>query len=553
MYAKATPETQEETPDPYTVLVDSAEILEMQGAYDKALQFYFDALQEADAKKDKVQTAFSHGAIAMVYFRLEEYDNSLEHLEKSEKIYKELNLSEALGRLYLKYGMVYEYQGDARAMLYYQKARVLFNADSLCSDLADTYNNIAGYYYKQQMVDSVEYYAKLALEKYKHCGTPAEQAFMYINIAALLNMQKKHEEAVEYNQKGISIAKKHDLLPQLSQGYKNLSETYSYMKKYEKAYDNCLIYMQYKDSILSSEKEETIAELTQKYKAFEKEQEILIHKNTIENRNRLLWVLGGFTVLLFFVLMIIYRLLQIRKRQNKKLRKLNQTKDRLFSIVSHDLKSPTIAQKMALENLKPQVDKIENKDLKNFFYFLEQYTDNQLNIIVNLLNWARTQTDSISFKPQNIDIVKIIKEEINLYAVAMKQKNIKLSEDLPQSCLVFADSQMIGIVIRNLLNNAVKFTGDGGCITLACKAADEQTEISISDTGIGIPREFIDKIQNQEESQSVETRRGTKGEKGTGLGLILCRDLLKRNGSRLIIRSKQGEGTVMQFVLKKQK
>lgn len=537
----------------FKLQMDSGQVCIKNSDYPKALKHYFSALKLAKKSSNNLGIAQAESALGTAYYRLSEYENALKHLKLAEEDFTKLNSNNELANVYYKIGIVYrelpKKSLKKKALFYYRKALNIYVKEGNCIELADVYNGFAGYYYMQQQLDSVEYYAKLALEKFEECGSPQEQAAMYINIAALLNSQDNYNEAVIYNKKGIGIAQKNHIISQLAQGYKNLSETYSYKNDYENAYKNVLTYIQYKDSLVSAEKNRAVAELTILYETQEKEQQIILQQEKLKNRNLLLWFLGIFSVLGFIVTFVIYRLWQSRNKQNQHLAKLNRTKDKLFSIISHDLKSPAIAQKTAMDSLKPEIEKIDNQMLKSGYDILHENVTNQVSIINNMMDWARVQTDNITYKPQTIDVINIVKEEVKLYNVAVEQKGIQLHLDLPESCIVFADRQMIAIVVRNLINNAVKFTKEKGNIIVKCHCKDGEAIVCISDDGVGMSQQQINALYTSE--QRIEVGFGTKGEKGTGLGLILCKDLLERNGSRLLIDSKPQKGTSMRFSLRK--
>lgn len=180
---------------------------------------------------------------------------------------------------------------------------------------------------------------------------------------------------------------------------------------------------------------------------------------------------------------------------------------------------------------------------------LEENAKEQVSTIENLMNWARVQTNRIHYTPQYFDIVSVISDEIKRYALAAQNKSIHIHTHLPESCVVFADKQMIIIVLQNLLNNAVKFTRETGTIAVSGECSQQEATITVQDDGVGMSRQQIDALYT--DRQQVEVRFGTKGEKGTGLGLALCKDLLERNNSRLLIDSQEQKGITIRFSLNK--
>lgn len=304
-----------------------------------------------------------------------------------------------------------------------------------------------------------------------------------------------------------------------------------------------------KDSVFQADNQNQLNDFRAKYETQEKEYQLAISKQELKNA-RLIYLLS--TVIVFLLIAVIAYLFyngKRRKKQNEKLTQLNATKDKLFSIISHDLRSPLLAQKLAIDQLVKNLSLARDENMILICNKLQESVSDQIEAIENLMNWARVQTDRINYIPQHFDIVPLITDEIRLFSVAAQNKSIHIDSRLPESCVVFADRQMIIIVLRNLINNALKFTQDGGSITLSTQCNGEETEIIIADTGIGMRKEQIDTLYDS--ARQVEVRFGTNGEKGIGLGLSLCRDLLKKNNSRLLIESQEQKGTTIRFSLPK--
>ena len=304
-----------------------------------------------------------------------------------------------------------------------------------------------------------------------------------------------------------------------------------------------------KDSVFQADNQKQLNEFRTKYETQEKEYELELRTQQLKNA-RLTYLLS-FIILVLLAGVIAFLIIngKRRKKQNRQLAKLNATKDRLFSIISHDLKAPAVAQSMAINRLVKQAEKSGDESTQLLCRTLQENAKEQVSTIENLMNWARAQTDRILYTPQNFDIVSVISDEIKLYTLAAQNKSIHIHTRLPESCVVFADKQMIIIVLQNLLNNAVKFTAETGTIAVSCECGQQEATITVQDDGVGMSRQQIDALYT--DKQQVETRFGTKGEKGTGLGLSLCKDLLERNNSRLLIESQEQKGTTMRFSLKK--
>lgn len=210
--------------------------------------------------------------------------------------------------------------------------------------------------------------------------------------------------------------------------------------------------------------------------------------------------------------------------KNHELEEANHTKNKFFSIISHDLRSP-FSGVLGILELLSQPGEVPVEMHKNLLKSAYKSANNTFNLLENLLTWASTQMDKVSFDPTTFDLSELIYKNMQLCKEQALQKEIKISEDLPEYFQVFGDWQMIDTVIRNILTNAIKFTHAGGEIKLSAMVNDNEVMVSIADSGIGLTPAQIDKLFDVE----VASRKGTSGEIGTGLGLIICQEFINKN------------------------
>lgn len=240
--------------------------------------------------------------------------------------------------------------------------------------------------------------------------------------------------------------------------------------------------------------------------------------------------------------------INIIDKQNQQLTEINKTKDKLFSIISHDLRSPVGNVKSILEILarQEQFDSTSH----HFIELASRASFLAFNLVENLLSWARTQMGKMVFKPQNIHIGLLIAENIELFSVIAKSKGLNINNLLNRKIYVYADDNMISTVIRNLLSNSIKFTNEGGTIDLDAEVIEEENSknvrICIADNGIGISEENIPKLFSDNEYMSTY---GTENEKGAGIGLGLCKEFTEKNGGKIWVESELGEGSSFYFTL----
>ncbi len=234
------------------------------------------------------------------------------------------------------------------------------------------------------------------------------------------------------------------------------------------------------------------------------------------------------------------------RTSEQSLREANATKDKFFSIIAHDLKSPFSGLIPMTEIL---IDMLENVDpeLKSIAINLRKATINTQKLLETLLEWARFQRDQIEFIPQFIDLTEIVTTNVDLFAENANQKEINLYHTLEPGTTVFADDKMVTTIIRNLINNAIKFTGASGKIFVTARPLDNGfLKIAIQDTGVGINEKGIAKLFRIDESMKTV---GTAGERGTGLGLILCKEFVEKHTGAIWVESTVGEGSSFQFTL----
>ena len=239
--------------------------------------------------------------------------------------------------------------------------------------------------------------------------------------------------------------------------------------------------------------------------------------------------------------------------QAQKLEVTNQTKDKLFAIISHDLRNPIISLETIMNLLCNNA--ISDEEFKSLTEGLHKNVKSINFTLNNLLHWANKQIKGIKATPQKFNISNVIDENISLFRCIADEKQIIITHETKNDNWVYADQDQINLVVRNLLNNAIKFSEEGGHIIINSSAFDSQfLMVEIVDDGIGIKKDTLNKLFNTEDHC---TSRGTKGEKGTGLGLMLCKDFVESNGGMINVYSEPGEGarfyfTVRSFVSEKE-
>ena len=226
--------------------------------------------------------------------------------------------------------------------------------------------------------------------------------------------------------------------------------------------------------------------------------------------------------------------------------KANKSKDRLFSIISHDIKNPLATLKSLLDLVIHDVDRLSKENLKKCFLDIQNTTDATIALLQNLLQWSRKELDNVAFEPGEVNIAEIIKTNITLYQQTAEKKQIILKYHPGKEETVWGDKNMLDTTVRNLINNAIKFSHKESEIIVHTSLVNKMQEVAVQDFGVGIKEEDKDKILSKSE---IVTTRGTGNEKGTGVGLDLCNDFVIANKGKFWFESEAGKGSTFFFTV----
>lgn len=234
------------------------------------------------------------------------------------------------------------------------------------------------------------------------------------------------------------------------------------------------------------------------------------------------------------------------QEQTQRLQELNASKDKFFSIIYHDLQSPIEGLLHFTEFISQNIQKCSQAELEEIVNTLRNSVGNLYELLKNLFTWASIQRGKLDYYPLYIDVREIVARNISLLMPNAEQKHITLKNLIQNELMAYADASIVYAIVRNLLSNALKFTEPGGKVTVNAGIEDHLVKVSVADTGIGIPQEDVTKLFQIDVRHQ---RIGTAGEEGTGLGLILCKELVERSGGTLVIASETGKGTTVMFTL----
>jgi len=545
--------------------------------YSKSLTYFRSSLRKRKIIGTNEDIAGSYNNVALLYMEYKNYDLALEYINNAMKLNiedgREIDVADNLHNLATIY---WEKEDFQKAIDYTEEAIRIYEDLDRLEGIADTYNNLGNLYREFGKFDEARGYLEKALEKYKEDNDLKGIAIAKLNLAELLFSLNKYNEGYSYLPEALAISlslQSKDLLVEI---HEYLAKYYKKMRNYKESLNHLKLFESYKDSIYLKFQEDIILEEKVKLETENKRKEILAYKKdhelqAIEIQEQktvgiFLIVLMGvsFSTILLFNFIFKFRrktndLIKEKNVQlfysNKELEqskleliKLNQEKDRFFSIIAHDLISPFTSFISLSEILRDNTNTLEGKEIKKYSGWIFTSAKNIYNLVDNLLQWSRSQSGKLSHSPKQLILNQIIEEAITIIKPSADDKNIKIISPISRKLKVYADSDILSTILRNLLSNAVKFTPNNGIITISAIDTGKMAEVTVSDTGIGIKQEDLGKLFQLDRNFST---KGTSGEEGNGLGLILCKEFVQSIGGSIHVESTVKLGSTFKFTIPK--
>jgi len=525
----------------------------LKGDFDKALNFYQQSANLYEGLKDNHRLANAYMSMGNVFFQSKTLHKADEYYDKAEAIVKQTKDTVQLASLYSERGIMYDQeQHYDTAITFLQKSIDLAKLIHNDYMVTDNLSNLGlSYKHKKNTVVALQYFDTVLKRYTAMQDLPLDNlAVIYNNIGATQAQAGSYAKAIEAFNKSIGYAKQEGLTTITMENYRNMADMYADMKDYRQQSIYLTQYHQLKDSVFNTDNKNQLTQLETDYQLEKKnislvKQEAETSKQK-DQRNIFIVIAIG-AALLLITLAFFYRrirqkniLLQEKNiqinKQKDELQTLNHVKDRLFSIISHDLRNPLVTLNGYLSLAENTALPEEKKE--KFRQQTRQAVSQTSNMLDNLLVWANMQIKDTKPAITNINVEDCIDDAISAAKAQASQKNILINKNIAAT-VAAADHNIIEIALRNIITNAVKYSQANGNITVSSFKDQLHTFISVKDDGIGMSSEKIEELLHNE----AESKAGTQGEKGSGLGLFLVKELLQKINATLLIESEEGRGS----------
>jgi signal transduction histidine kinase len=549
-----------------------------------AHQHLLSALEIFKSLKDRKNTIITYEELGIVEGKNGNVAKATEYLSKAIQLSKDAKDTVDMVQSYLKLGCIEELNDNtAKALIYYKTAEELNKTLPLSKLNLMILNHIGKVHIKNgnhenaiahfkkgiEQTDTVLYlnkhitflthtgdafqqsgnddsaliYHKDALAKARKFSLPEEQARVLIKIADIVK-KSNTDKSLEHLKNALSIAREISHPKLVAEVYKAMAEIYRQQERYEDALFTLEQQHTLLDSLFIINKSQELAGLQAKNALIESSEKLdsVNQKRKFEIATALVAIL-----LILIIAYLIWTNARKTKLMNVKLAESNQVKDRLFSIIGHDLRGPIGNMPQLLSIL--EMDGIPVEEQREIIGILKQQSEASFEVLTSLLNWGKIQLQGVAVSMTDFQPKKIIDKNISVLLNQAKDKSITITNQVPADLNLFADASHFDFIIRNLLSNAIKFSYPEGSINIGSQESNENEFIifSVKDSGAGISKEQ----QQQFLRTNIDVSYGTKGEKGTGLGLLLIKEFIQSNGGKIWLESEERKGSIFYFTLKK--
>lgn len=537
------------------------------GKYPEALNSHLQALRISERLGLDDLTRGNFNDIGFLYTAMGENDKALDYLERALEMTRKTNDKALLAALLVNIAEVHKKRGQFDSAIVYNRQGLQIakeQSDSLT--MAITLLNIGENYNKKKQPEKALNYLETSLHISEKIRDAEGIAWANSLIAEIFYQSHQYAKSIEYAEKGLQQAKTLGINEVTKLAYHTLYSDYQSLGDFQKALEARNGEIALNDSLYNLDKDKEIKRLQSDYDLERTQHQIdllnkdkLLQEGEIARERIMHYLFVGLAFLLglwtFFLVRSNKQKLRLNKllkdqnkeivTQNQQLEEINAIKNKLLSIIGHDLRSPVSSLKGFVDLL--QSSTLTEQQIRHFSNLMSNSLVSTSHLLDNLLFWAKSQMEGMRVNAQSFDLRPIILQNRNLVQSRAEEKEVVLqTEETAGPVLVYADQIMVDMVIRNLVENAIKFSRPGDTVTIYSQVKTDDVTIIIRDTGLGIQMEDQSKIFNRSVSY---TTSGTSREKGSGLGLSLCKELVEKNGGKIWFESQPGAGTTFTFTL----
>ncbi len=548
------------------------------GEYSAALDNFFKILSIAEEPLCALEIAYANNNIADIYSRLEKYDKALEFSNKALKIFQSVDNKTGIAYNYNLSGTIFQNKFDwNKALMFFNMSLDLRLKMKDISGAASSLINIGDCYRELNMPDSALTYYHKGIAYYKMAGF-TNYGQSYIGLGKYYATKKNYQESIRYLKEAIGKGKLTKNPANIQKANDILHLIYFSLKDYKKAYEIQTLARQEDDTLRKSDyiNKITTLELNQAFEQQVRKKEIeeiknkALYESHLYKQKILSYGLIFLLIVVSLITLLFYRNNKFISRTNKllkeynleisqqkisiqtqndQLKDLNATKDKFFSIIAHDLINPFSGILGMSEHIVASSSDSTFEETIALVRMINDSSQNAYNLLENLLEWSKAQTGRIKFNPEHFKFNHLINEVKRLLNHLSEQKGISVNYKTDDNLELFADQNMIQTVMRNLITNAIKFTEPQGQINVVAVLEGDVVKVTVSDTGIGISEINKEKLFSISDKT---TSLGTNKEKGTGLGLLLCKEFIEKHGGKIWVVSELGKGSDIIFTLPNQ-
>jgi len=519
------------------------EIFRIKNDVVRATEYIQRAIQIFETNKNQRGLAYCYVNLARLYNSQDDLNKALEFFEKASEIAHRLNYEDMHDRILLAIARIAQRKGDfTRAEKSFKELETHYNKTNYLKGIAGVWRGLGELSYQKKNYEGALGYTLKAIELNRKLYN-AEGEINSLNSIARIYLALNNLGAGEkYLSLALQKAREINSSSLIAATYKTYYELYKQAGQLDSALLYHEKYYNLKDSIVTKEEIIKLGELEAllKIEKTEREKEIIQKELESQTKQRnYLIIITILSVLLVIILLIRY---YDKKKISEELKNINAVKDKFFRIIAHDLREPFSATFTALGLLKEQYEDLSESEKKEAIVMIEGLIKRNFDLLENLLLWAKNQRNEINFNPTNFSLKPIINKIIQLIETSLTNKNISVDINIDDSFKVYADDQMLNTILRNIIFNAVKFTNKNGHIKISGECSNGSCVIKVADDGVGIDKETINDLFALDRKT---TSKGTAGESGSGLGLILVKEFIDRHKGSITIESEPGAGTTV--------